>query len=141
MTGREGSRLWVSDGSHKFVTYSERRRLKLAHSLRMQELIIPPYFVFFGRGYLQHGGTAWNGTGNLRYHMYLIPSGHELRDTIAFALGWSMKRADEDSSSESKSNSVNIPPQPNTDDGKVDNDAVLPDEQNDNTSVDDIQQG
>ena len=71
--------------------------------------------------------------------MYLIPSGYELRDAIAFALGWSMKRADEDSSSESETNSVNIAPQPNTADDEVDNDAPLPDEQNDKTGVEDIQ--
>ena len=73
--------------------------------------------------------------------MYLIPSGHGLRDAVAFALGWSMKRADEDSSSDSDTIAINNTLQPNTGDGEVDNDAPLPDEQNDNTGVDDIQQG
>ena len=107
----------------------------------MQELIIPPYSVIVGHCYVHHAGAGWNGSGNLRYHIYLLPSGHNLCDSISFALGWSMKRADEDSSSDSDTVTINKPLQPNTDDGVVDNDAPLPDEQDDNTGVDDIQQG
>ena len=107
----------------------------------MKELIIPPYSVFVGHGYVHHAGSGCNGSCNLRYHIYLLPSDHGLRDSVSFALGWSIKRANEDSSSDSDTLHIKNTPQPNTDDVEVDNDAPLFAEHNDNTGVDDIQQG
>lgn len=97
MTGREGSRLWVLDGSHKYITFSKPRRLKLAYCFRMKELLITPYSVFVGNGYVHYTGSGWILSANLRYHKYLLPSGNDFLYLVSFALEWSKNRDDEDS--------------------------------------------
>ena len=118
VTGNEGSSLWVADGSHNISQHAPHRRKKIARTLRMHLIKIPPNSVFIAHGWLQHAGAAWSGSGNLRYHMYLIPEGHDLRDGIAYAYDTNFKRGDEDSSESSDENdqdgsddgsAVNIP--------------------------------
>ena len=87
----------------------------------MSLIEIPPFSVFIGHGYVQHAGAGWSGSHNLRYHIYLIPDGHQLRDTVAFAYGYSFKK-EGDASSEDEADVVIInkpTPIPEADDGPV----------------------
>ena len=52
----------------------------------------PPHSVFVGNGYVQHAGAGWSGTESLRYHMYVIPHGYHMRDNVAFAYRWSLRK-------------------------------------------------
>lgn len=100
VTGSEGGRMQVCPGSHKFVFYHSSRLRQLANILQMEEITLPPYSVFAGHGYLQHGGAGWRGelddSGNvkygheLRFHTYVVPHDHYLPDIIAFGYGWSL---------------------------------------------------
>ena len=63
--------------------------------LEMELITIPPQSVFVGHGYVQHAGAGWNGSGCLRYHMYIILDGSNLRDAISYAFGRSLRRKGE----------------------------------------------
>ena len=92
-TGEEGSDIWVKDGSHKIPDIEIKQRRILAHFTDMELINIPPHSVFVGHGHVQHAGAGWTGTENLRYHMYLIPEGHNMKDAVAFAYGWSFRKS------------------------------------------------
>ena len=46
ITGQEGSRLWVAEGSRKYVHESDRCMSKMGKLLKMEEIVIPPNSVF-----------------------------------------------------------------------------------------------
>ena len=92
VTGFEGASIWVAEGSHKYVNYPERKKNKWARIQRMSLEQIPPHSIFIGHGYVQHAGAGWSGNHNLRYHIYLIPDGHKLKNAVSFAYGWSFKK-------------------------------------------------
>lgn len=104
-TGHEASGLWVVDGTHKDMLCSDKRKAKIVKASRLKLISIPENSVFVGHGFLQQAGAGWSGTPSLRYHMYLVPNHHPLKDAVAFPYGTSYKREDESTSSSSSSSS------------------------------------
>lgn len=82
----EGTFLLVTPGSHKYVHYSEERRVKLRDSAVLEEVYIPPFSIFFANGYLQHAGSAGTGISSVIIHMYFIPEGMFLPNSVTFGL-------------------------------------------------------
>jgi hypothetical protein len=100
VTGYDDAYLWVASGSHKHVHEPDARKRKMASVLRMTRIKIPRHSVFIGHGFLQHAGAEWTGTPSLRYHVYIIPEGNSLKDTVYFAYNWSLKKEGDLSSEE-----------------------------------------
>lgn len=53
---------------------------------------IPPQYFIIDYAYFQHAGARYNGTGELRYHMVIIPDDINLKDAISEAFGCSLRR-------------------------------------------------
>ena len=85
VTGTEQCSLWVCPASNNYVLYDDTDRRSLARVLKMTEIVIPRFSIFFGHGHLQHAGSGWTGFHSLRYHMYVIPTSIELPDAVHFA--------------------------------------------------------
>jgi hypothetical protein len=100
VTGTEDAHLWVASGSHKHVHEPDARKRKMASVIRMTRIDIPRHSVFIGHGFLQHAGAEWTGNHSLRYHVYIIPEGNNLKDTVYFAYTWSLKKEGDKSSTE-----------------------------------------
>lgn len=49
----------------------------------MEDVELPPSFVFVGREYVQRGGNERHRNRCARYDTYRIPKNHDLPDTIA----------------------------------------------------------
>lgn len=90
--GPEEGKLYVCKGSHHFVFYPPTEKRKMADILKMDPVVLPPYCVFVGHGYLTHAGSEFIGH-NMRYHLYLFPSDVPLHDAIVFAFNWSVEVA------------------------------------------------
>lgn len=71
----------------------------------MKLITIPSNTVFVGHRFLQHDGTGWSGSPLIRYHTYLIPDSHPLKDSVAFAHGCSFKKDGDTSSSSNEDQS------------------------------------
>lgn len=91
-TGEQSSDLWGADGSHRHVDVPPDAKCMIAHVMEMTLITITQQSVFIGHGYVQHAGSAWQGTESNGYHMYLIPEGHKLIYSVAFAYGWSLRK-------------------------------------------------
>ena len=74
VTGPEGSPLWVANGSPYFVSLSAEEQRRLAHTIPLKMIRIPPWSIFIARADLVHagaGGKDANGRQCLRFHMYI----------------------------------------------------------------------
>lgn len=46
-TGQEGSSIWLCSGWHHYVLYDEDSGLELAEHLKMEEVMVPPFFCVY----------------------------------------------------------------------------------------------
>lgn len=92
-TSQEQTSLFVCPSSHQYVWYDEEDRISLARMLKMTEITIPARSIFIGHGLLQHAGCGWLGFQALRYHMYIIPTGMEMEDSVFYAFGSSLQNS------------------------------------------------
>ena len=126
-TASEPISLWIAPGSQKYVHLSDIEKERIAMCLEMELITIPPQSIFVGHGYVQHAGAGWNGSGCLRYHMYIIPDGSNLRDAISYAFGRSLRRKGEIVSADISEQS-NTPPQQQLSDNEDDDGDDNPDD-------------
>lgn len=53
----------------------------LCKTFRMHKTRIQPNFLFYGHGYMQHGGLEWSSKNFLRYPTNLIPESYVFGET------------------------------------------------------------
>ena len=97
MSGADEAELVVCRSSHRL--YSVRSSTGNVAALRAlsqgmftEVITIPPYSIIYVRGDCVHGGAAFadhngskGGSALLRYHMYFIPAGFQIRDEVHFS--------------------------------------------------------
>lgn len=84
VNGSGGRKPCFWKGSHHFVFYPSSEKLKVDDNLKTYAIKIPPFSIFVGRGYLQTTGALNLEHHNLRNHVYLLPKGLLLDDSISF---------------------------------------------------------
>lgn len=62
----------------------------------MKEIVINQKSVFVGHFCVQRAGVKWKGNAALRYDVYLILEGADLKDSIAVAYGDFLSRMSEE---------------------------------------------
>lgn len=77
--------------SQTHVFYPKQSRGDLSFFLHLQKIRIPPNTVLVGHGYLQHAVHRWKDHHSLRYHIYVKPMDHNLKEALEFAYGASME--------------------------------------------------
>lgn len=99
-TGKDPSPLWICEYSHHFVFGTRTELHHFAKALNLRKVIIPANSVFVGHGYITHAGAGYSDrtTDNvaLRYHIYFIPEGISLPDSVFFAFGLPPKFAEDE---------------------------------------------
>lgn len=81
----EGTGLYASRGSHKFVFDLEVGKNRQAKKLVLLQIMIHPYTVSIGHGYLKRVVVEWSGKHRFPYQKHLIRKDIELRTTTGFA--------------------------------------------------------
>lgn len=97
VTGNEVGKLYVCKGSHHYVFYPTAAKRALAKHLKLESIELPPNSVFVGHGWLQHAGAEYLGYHNMRYHLYFVPEGQRLGDSVSYSYGWNLKIAETES--------------------------------------------
>lgn len=70
--------------------YLESVRKMLADALALEDISIPPKFVFIIHGYMKSAGPGWRGTHDSRYRIYSIAIKNVLKKAIAIDFGRSI---------------------------------------------------
>lgn len=86
-TGETEAPLWVCPNSHMVVALTHEKALRsVSQGMVCSMVNIPPFSVFVGRGDMFHCGAAFDDypgdSGQLRYHLYFIPKGVQLADSV-----------------------------------------------------------
>lgn len=87
ITGSEGPFLYFCPLSQTFVLQDSKVCAALCKILRMHKIHIPLNARFFGDGYRQHTGPAWDGKHCLTHPLYFISETYFLGDTVYFTYG------------------------------------------------------
>lgn len=82
--GPQEGKFYLCKGTDHFVFYSMKKKRKLAETVKLGAVVLPPYSIFIGRGYLQHAVAEYHGAHSTRYHLYLMPSGNATLGSICF---------------------------------------------------------
>ena len=85
ITGKQGSPLWVAQGSHCYVSLSKKQQTAIAKAKPLTLIRIPPWSLFIGRSDCVHagaGGKDASGLQCLRFHMYLHRANMVIADAI-----------------------------------------------------------
>lgn len=94
VTSSQETPIWISEGSHRFITVSETVMQELGKRCTLSLFRIPPWSILFVRGDVFHagaGGKETNGAHCFRFHMYLIRRGVPIGDTINDLVAHNMK--------------------------------------------------
>lgn len=67
-----------------------KKKERPAKSLEMEEIGIPPCFVFISLRYLQHAFAGCSRESNLQFYSYTVLQGYNMKDAVTLAYGKSL---------------------------------------------------
>lgn len=83
----ETSPLYICARIHLYVFFSRKGRKMLARALSIEDISIPPNFIFFGHCGMKQAALGWKGTHDPRFHIIFILLQNILNGANAFAYG------------------------------------------------------
>lgn len=88
VTGDTGAHCYVTPWSYLCIHYHKSRNELFQQAFVMEEVHVPPWYVFIGHRYVQHAEGEWSNRHCVRYHTYLVLQNRNLPYSIAFAYGY-----------------------------------------------------